>query len=72
MELRPFFLILTHPSKGSWHPKRTPSRPGHCRTPSPELEPASEPREYSERPTEHVDRGTQAPPSPEGLGGRFC
>ncbi len=24
----------------------------------PELEPASEPREYSERPTEHVDRGT--------------
>jgi hypothetical protein len=23
----------------------------------PELEPASEPREYSERPTEHVDRG---------------
>jgi hypothetical protein len=33
MELRPFFLLLTHPSKGSWHPKRTPSRPGPCRTP---------------------------------------
>src|SRR5215217_7320786 len=28
MELQPFFLLLTHPSKGSWHPKRTPSRPG--------------------------------------------
>src|SRR5215210_2773676 len=26
MELRPFFLLLTHPSKGSWHLKRTPSR----------------------------------------------
>src|SRR5215212_10373104 len=34
MELRPFFLLLTHPSKGSWHPKRTPSYPGPCHTPS--------------------------------------
>src|SRR5215213_5424486 len=30
MELRPFFLLLTQPSKGSWHPKRTPSRPGRA------------------------------------------
>jgi len=34
MELRPFFLLLTHPSKGLWHAKRTPSRlGGPCRTP---------------------------------------
>jgi hypothetical protein len=32
MELRPFFLLLTHPSKGSWHPKPMLSRPGPCRT----------------------------------------
>src|SRR5215211_6072670 len=30
MELRPFFLLLTHPSKGLWHPKGTPSRPGRA------------------------------------------
>src|ERR687890_2558351 len=28
MELGPFFLLLTHSSKGSWHPKRTPSCTG--------------------------------------------